>query len=104
MMNLQEAVTKNLIMELGIDGLPQEIQEQTINQFTENVFKKIAIKIFDLLPEEKKNELLTLQSEGDSEKIQSFLGVNIPGFENVIIQTVEEAKEEYKNIVEELTK
>ncbi len=100
-MNFQEFLEKNLKIELGIKNLPQEIQNETIAQFTENLLKKIMTKIFVLLPADKKDEFLRLQ-EQESEKIESFLNAHIPNFDKIMAETIESAKEEYREIVENL--
>lgn len=100
----QNLLEKNLKAELGIDNLPNEIQEEVIEQFTEMLMKKIALKIFESLSEEKREEFLVVQSEGDEEKIQAFLAANIVNFERDINKIVEDAKEEYRSTVENLTK
>lgn len=100
----QNLLEKNLKAELGIDGLPEEIQEEVVDQFTEVLMKKIALKIFSSLAEEKKEEFLVIQSEGDEEKIQAFLEANIVNFVKDTNQIIQDAKEEYKDIVVDLTK
>lgn len=100
----QNLLEKNLKAELGIDNLPQEIQEEVLEQFTEVLMKKIALKIFESLSEDKRKEFLLIQDEGDEEKIQAFLAANIVNFEKSINQVIEDAKEEYRSTVENLTK
>lgn len=100
----QNLLEKNLKVELGIDGLPEEIQEEVVDQFTEVLMKKIALKIFESLSEGKKEEFISLQAGGDEEIIQAFLEANIINFEKEINQIIYDAKEEYKDIVVNLTK
>lgn len=102
-MDIQKLLEKNLLVELGIEEAAPEIQEKVVSQFTETLLKKIMARIFDLLPEGKKDEFLKLQEAGDEEKLENFLKNNIPNFENLMTETIEAAKEEYQNIVEELT-
>ena len=100
----QNLLEKNLKAELGIDSLPEEIQEEVVDQFTEVLMKKIALKIFESLSEERRSEFLSMQAEGDEEKIQAFLEANIVNFVKDTNQIIQDAKEEYKDIVVDLTK
>lgn len=102
-MDIQKLLEKNLLVELGIEEETPEIQEQVVSKFTETLIKKIMARIFELLPKEKKDEFLKIQETGDDEKMEIFLKNNIPNFENMMAETVETAKGEYQNIVEELT-
>lgn len=103
-MTTEEMLDKNLLVELGVEDAAPEVQEEAITIFTETLLKNMLIRVFDMLPAEKQSEFTILQESGDSEKVESFLKENIADFDKVMAEVAESAKEEFRNIVEQITK
>lgn len=103
-MTTEEILNKNLLVELGAEDADPEIQGEVINTFTETLLKKMLVKVFDLLPQEKQGEFIALQESGDGEKVENFLKENIADFDKAMAEVAESAKEEFRNIAEQITK
>lgn len=103
-MNNEELLIKNLLVSLGVEDADPDVQEKTVAIFTETLLKKISVKISEILPTEKQNELLSIQKTGDEVAVEDFLKEHIPDFEQIMEEVREEALTEFRNIVEELTK
>lgn len=103
-METENILEKGLLVELGIEDAAPEVQESVLDSFTGAVIKKMLIRAFELLPEDKKGELVALQDSEDYDKIEQFLKENVPDFDKVMAEVVGSAKEEYRDTVEELTK
>ena len=103
-METEKILEKVLLTELGIEDAAPEVQESVFDSFMGAVIKKKLMRAFELLPEDKKGELIAMQDSDDSDKIEQFLKENIPDFDKVMAEIVESAKEEYRDTVEELTK
>lgn len=103
-MTNEEILNKNLLVELGVEDADPEIQEDVINVFTETLFKKMIVRVFELLPAEKQAEFVAVQEGGDGEKVENFLKENIADFDKVMAEVAESAKEEFRGIVEQITR
>lgn len=103
-MEPENILEKGLLIELGIEDAALEVQESVLDSFMGAVIKKMLVRAFELLSEDKKVELIALRDSGDSEKVEQFLKENIPDFDKVMAEVVESAKEEYRDTVEELTR
>ena len=103
-MEIENILGKTLLVELGIEDASQEVQESVLDSFMGAVIKKMLMRAFELLSEDKKDELIAMQDSGDSDKVEQFLKDNISGFDKIMVEIVEATKEEHRNTVEELTK
>lgn len=103
-MEIENILEKSIFVELGIEDASPEIQESVLDSFMGAVIKKILIRAVELLPEDKRGELVAMQDSGDSDKVEQFLKNNIPDFDKIMAEVVESSKEEHRNTVEELTK
>ncbi len=92
-----------ILQELGIDGLPIEMQDRILSKFTENLIKQIGLKIFPLIPEADRDAFEKLSSQGDVEAINNFLKEKIPDCEHIITAEVNQAKEDFKKTLQELS-
>ncbi len=103
-MTNEALLIKNLLVSLGVEDAPPEVQEETVAIFTETLLKKMSVKIFDVLSPEKRDEFSAIQETGNEVAAQDFLKENIPDFEKMMGEIREEALAEFRNITEELTK
>lgn len=103
-MEIENIMEKSLFVELGIEDASPELQESILDSFMGAVIKKMLMRAFELLPEDKKGELVAMQDSGDTDKVEQFLKDNISDFDKIMAEVVESSKEEHRNTVEELTK
>jgi hypothetical protein len=74
------------------DAQKGNIEASLYNKYEERLGEKIA----PLVTAEKFAELELVISQGDEEKVEYWLEVNVPGYENLASQTLEELKQEVR--------
>ncbi|MDO8604099.1 MAG: DUF5663 domain-containing protein [bacterium] len=67
-----------LIKELGIEGLPEEAQDEIVGKLGEIILKSLTVAIFDKLSGEAREEFERISEAGDSDLIQEFLEKSVP--------------------------
>lgn len=53
-METENILEKGLLIELSVEDVAPEVQESVLDSFTGAVIKKILMRAFELLPEDKK--------------------------------------------------
>lgn len=76
-MNNQE-LRDILIKELGIEGLPEEAQDEIVSKLGEVILKSLTIAIFEKLSTDAREEFDRVTAKGDNAMIQEFLEDNVP--------------------------
>lgn len=93
-MNNQE-LRDILIKELGIDGLPEEAQDEIVAKLGEVILKSLTVAIFEKLPNDARTEFERISAKGDHSLIQEFLEENVPDLHTLM-------EEEVKKVLESL--
>lgn len=83
-----------VIEALNLKSLPKNSQEQIISDLGGNMLEEIIVSSLELMSENDREELIRIESEGETEKIVTFLNSKIPNFK-------EFAKERARKVVDE---
>lgn len=97
-----KTLQQNILQELGLQDLPEATQIKLLTQMTESVLKRIAVKVLEQLSDQDRQEFEKLQATGEAEKVNEFLTVKIPNYEEMLQEIVAEFKEEMKANIEAL--
>lgn len=92
-MNNQE-LRDILIKELGIEGLPEEAQDEIVSKLGEIILKSLTVAIFEKLSTEARVEFDRITEKGDHVMIQEFLEQSVP---NLHLLMEEEVKRTLQN-------
>lgn len=86
----------NLIEELGIDKLPKQEQEKVLMQIGEMIQRRVVMRLFEEMPEEKKEEFekFSKENEKDPAKLIQFLEDNVEKSEELVKEEIGKAKKE----------
>lgn len=86
-MDPQKLLSADLITIFGMENAPQETKNAFLTKATHLVLAKVAARIEDELPAEKKSEFTALFSaQGQEEDQMRFLDAHIPNFEELVVQ------------------
>lgn len=85
---------QNIINILKIENLDDEQKLALLAQISELVEKRTLVRILDNLAENKRNELLDLLDADDQEKIDEFIGTNVPEFIDWLAEETLSVKQE----------
>lgn len=87
-----------LIKELGIEGLPEEAQDEIVSKLGEVVLKSLTASIFEKIPNEARAEFERIAETNDSERIQNFLSEHIPDLHLLMEEEVRKALERFAEL------
>lgn len=96
------AIMEALVNELNIKHLPQEQQDEILNNLGEIAMQRALLDIFTALPEEKHEALQKLIAENNEEATQTFLAAEVPSIAEIVRNAVRLTIDEHKRIVTEL--
>lgn len=98
-----KAAQIDLIVELGIDKLPEERQKELLTQIGEVMQQRVVLRLLEELPEEKKEEFgkILEENQDNMEPIEAFLKENISDLENIILDEIGKYKQEAKQFLEQ---
>jgi gas vesicle protein len=101
---MPKKLKESIIKDLGIDQLPEDKREEVLLMMTEALLKRILIVALEKIPGNKKEEFDKIFASKDSEKINEFLSDNIPDYEKMVKNEIENFKNEIKETVNQLRK
>lgn len=84
-----------LIKELGIEGLPEEAQDEIVAKLGEVILKSLTVSIFEKIPNEARVDFERIAADNDSERIQSFLNDHIPNLHELMEEEVRKALQKF---------
>lgn len=86
-MNLKDIASTNLVAALGLSDLPEEGKNAFLKQAADEILVRIAARIEENLPEDKKPEFHKLFAEPhkDEERI-TFISREISDFETIVLK------------------
>ena len=76
----------DLLIELGLDSLPEEEQVRTVTTMTETVQEAALVRALGRLSDEQRSQFEALVQLEDADKIRSFIETAVPDFTTVIEQ------------------
>ena len=87
-MNNQE-LREILIKELGIEGLPEEAQDEIVSKLGEVILKSLTVAIFEKIPSDKREDFDRVTAKGDHDLIQEFLETHVPDMHTLMEEEVQ---------------
>ncbi len=87
----QNLLEKNIISELGLDGLSEERKTGLINKISALVEKRITLRLMREIDDNKTEELNELSDKSNEAKMK-FLQDNIPNMEDIIEEEIIKVK------------
>lgn len=84
--DIQEILTK----ELNLDSYTKEEQESILSALGGVIMKRALIDLTVALPEEKRDEFLSIVEGKDPKTLGAFVEKNLPSFETIVQKAVHE--------------
>jgi predicted solute-binding protein len=84
-----------LIKELGLEGLPEEAQDEVVAKVGEVILKSLTVAIFEKIPVSARAEFERISAGGDSERIQDFLDEHVPDLHTLMEEEVRKALQKF---------
>ena len=84
-----------LIKELGLEGLPEEAQDEVVTKVGEVILKSLTVAIFEKIPTSARAEFERVSAGGDNERIQSFLDEHVPNLHTLMEEEVKKALQKF---------
>lgn len=87
-----------LIKDLGLEGIPKDVQDEVIARVGENILGKITVTIVEKISPAARQEFDSISEAGDSERMKMFLNAQIPDFDNFVKSEVHKSVLEFKQL------
>ena len=84
------------VKELGIEDLPQDMQDSLLASIGENIMRGVAIAALEKLSPEDQELFGTIAEEGDERKTLEFLSSKIPDFNTFVAEETKKVIMEVK--------
>ncbi|NCU41761.1 MAG: hypothetical protein EOM19_03495 [Candidatus Moranbacteria bacterium] len=95
---LSEGLKKKILQHLGIEKIPQEMQDEIIAKFGEVVFKEILLQTLERLDEDQQKEYeRMLERNASPEEMEVFLKERIPDYEQLIFSVIDSLMKDIKD-------
>ncbi len=95
----QDLMRKTIISELGLDALPAEKKDQIIEQMSNVLQQRIALKLAPELEKEEHAKALKQIGDDDPEKVLAYMVNNIPEFDLMVKNEINALKQEMSNAI-----
>lgn len=90
-----EAFVDRLIVEKGMETVPEDIQEQLKIDLRERVEDMVNATILSKIPEEKLSDFEQLLESGSDAEVQNFCTAHIDNFESIIANALMQFRAKY---------
>ncbi|MDP3740743.1 MAG: DUF5663 domain-containing protein [bacterium] len=90
---------QNIIKILGLEALPQERRVEILERVTDLVEKRLLLRLFEALTEDKQGELRTMLDREESDKLAKFLQNNAPQMADWAMEEASKVKKELAGLV-----
>ncbi len=80
-----------LVKELGLEGIPEEAQDEIVKKVGESVLKSLASTIFERIPNDVREEFTRISASNDKPRIQDFLEEHVPDLHILMEEEVRKA-------------
>lgn len=97
MINTDE-INNTLVKDLGLEGIPKDVQDEVIARVGENILRRITVAIVEKIPPAARQEFDSISEAGDSERMRTFLNAQIPDFDAFVKNEVHKSVEEFKQL------
>ena len=97
MINTDE-LNDTLVKDLGLDGIPKDVQDEVIARVGENILRRLTVSIVEKISPEARQEFDSISEAGDSERMKTFLNAQIPDFDNFVKNEVHKNVLEFKQL------
>jgi len=94
---LQDLLQKDLIVELGLQALPDDKKEEMVLRIGELIQQNVVLRIISEMPEGDKDEFEKVLSEETGEKTMDFLQAKFPNLNQVVEEEIAKFKQEAIN-------
>ncbi len=93
---MEDFLNKNIIKDVGLDGLPEEKQKEAMLKIGAIIFQGVLSKVFDELEDEEAKEFenLITNNPDDEEAIMSFLNSKVSNLDDIVKEEIERFKRE----------
>jgi len=83
--DIQKAISSALTLE----EYPENIQDQIVEELATIIMKRALVELTASLPEEKRDEFLTLVEAGNTKDLGPFVETHISEFETIVRESVD---------------
>ena len=90
-----QGIRSILIKELGIEGLPEEAQNEIVAKLGDIILKSLTVSIFEKLPVGARDQFERIAAENDNELIQNFLEEHIPNLHTLMEEEVKKSLQKF---------
>ena len=95
-MNNEQEIRNILIKELGLADLPEEAQNEIVTKIGGIILQSVTLGILEKLPQDAREEFEVLSKEGDNERIQEFLELNVPHLYDIMQEETARVVESFR--------
>jgi hypothetical protein len=98
----EDILKKNILVELGLEALPEERKLELLGKMSELIQKRVLLCVIRSLNVEDKQKFDELLGGGDEQKIYQFLIAKVPNIDEITDEEVLKFKEEIVEHVKNL--
>ena len=100
---IQGEVRENIILMFGIDKLPPEKQEETINRIGKTIFESVLLRVLPTMKEEELAEdEKMLENKVHPDELMEFFFDRVPNFMQIIIEESENFRKDAEEVLKGL--
>ncbi len=81
----------NVFIELGLANLSEERKKTLLEKMNKLVHKRTMLRIIELLPEEVKKDLDSIQNLSDAQQVEKLLQ-SVPNLAGILMEEIEKVK------------
>jgi len=82
----------DIFHQLGLENIPEEQKNNLMNLMVDTVINRFTTQIIDRFNSQQRSEFDQLVEEGDETKIMDYLKKNVPDYEAMLFNEVENLK------------
>lgn len=94
---------KDLIEELGLEGLPLERQEKLVKEISNVLYDRVLLRVMEKLSEKEAGEINNLLGKKEYQKADQIIAKKVPNFAAILKEEIEKFGEEMIRRVKEKT-
>lgn len=101
--SMQNEIRNNIITMFGINELPLEKQEETINKIGELIFQSVLLRILPAMPQEDQEEYNQLmENKVMPNELFDFFFAKVPNFLQIVTEESENFRRESAEILNKI--
>lgn len=90
---------EDIYKELKLDEMTEADKQSLVIQITDSLIKRLMLRIYDKLKPEDRSEFDKLAESNDSKKVDAFLKLKVPDFDEIREEELEGLIKEMKDFV-----